>query len=289
MGKMERAEIPELERRLIINLYWNQKAKIMVGKENSREFRIERGVRQGCIISPILFNLYSEYMIQEALGKLEGISVNGVNINNIRYADDAVLIADSLKKLQKMIDSVNEACKAYAMAINVKKTKVMVISQKGNAQCKVLLNQVELEQVKRYKYLGSWISEDLKCGEELISRIEMAKAASWKNEELLRKNFSTQTKLMIINCYIFSVLNYGAECWTWNREMKKRVDAFEMWYYRRMLKISWKEKVSNIEVLKRVDTKLHFGIDMWKRKLSFTRHVLRGSGTWRQPPTGVGR
>ena len=63
------------------------------------------------------------------------------------------------------------------MEINVKKTKVMVISQKGNVQCKVRLNQVELEQVKRYKYLGSWISEDLKCGEELISRIVMAKAA----------------------------------------------------------------------------------------------------------------
>ena len=79
---LERAEIPELERRLIINLYWDQKAKIRVGKENSREFRIERGVRQGCIISPILFNLYTEYMIQEALGELEGISVNGVNINS---------------------------------------------------------------------------------------------------------------------------------------------------------------------------------------------------------------
>ena len=60
-----------------------------------------------------------------------------------------------------MIDSVNEACKAFAMEVNVKKTKVMVISQKGNVQCKVILNRVELEQVKRYKYLGSWISEDL--------------------------------------------------------------------------------------------------------------------------------
>ena len=70
-------------------------------------------------------------MIQEALGKLEGVIVNGININNIRYAYDAVLIADSLKELQKMLDYVNEACKAYAMEINDKKTKVMVISQKA--------------------------------------------------------------------------------------------------------------------------------------------------------------
>ena len=61
--------------------------------------------------------------------------------------------------------------------------------------------------------------------------------------------------------------------------MKKRVDAFEMWCYnRRMLKINWTEKVSNIEVLKRVDTELHFVRDMWKRKLTFAGHVLRGSG-----------
>ena len=78
---------------------------------------------------------------------------------------------------------------AYAMEINVKKTKVMVVSQEGNVQCKVVLNRAELEQVKRYKYLGSWISEDLKCGEELISRIGLAKAAFWKNKELLRRNF----------------------------------------------------------------------------------------------------
>ena len=65
---------------------------------------------------------------------------------------------------------------------------------------------------------------------------------------------------------------------TWNTEMKKRVDAFEMWCYRRMLKISWKEKVSNIEVLKRVDAGLHFVGDMWRGGLTFAGHVLGGSG-----------
>ena len=125
-------------------------------------------------------------MIQDALGKLEGISVKEININNISL----------LKKLQKIIDSVNKACKAYEMEINVKETKVMV-------QCKVLLIQAE-----RY---NTWVAGDLKCGEEFISRIGLA---FWKNKELLRR---------IINCYIFSVLNYGVEYWTWSMELKKRV------------------------------------------------------------------
>ena len=102
---MEKAGIPELERRLIINLYWNQHASVKVEGENSRAFSIRRGVRQGCIISPILFNLYSEFMIREALEGLKGIQFGGQNITNLRYADDAVLIADSRRILQRMLKS----------------------------------------------------------------------------------------------------------------------------------------------------------------------------------------
>ena len=108
-------------------------------------------------------------MIQDALGKLEGISVKEININNISL----------LKKLQKMIDSVNKACKAYEMEINVKETKVMV-------QCKVLLIQAE-----RY---STWVAGDLKCGEEFISRIGLA---FWKKKGAVEENH----KLLYLFCF----------------------------------------------------------------------------------------
>ena len=125
---MEKAGIPELERRLIINLYWKQQAAVRWDNEISRYVNIKSGVRQGCIISPILFNLYSEFMIAEALEHEDGIKFNGINVTNLRYADDAVLVANSRKKLQKMLDKLNIACKIYGMALNVKKTKVMIVS-----------------------------------------------------------------------------------------------------------------------------------------------------------------
>ena len=99
MEVIEKAGVPEMERRLIINLYWRQHAAVKWDDEISKEVRVERGVRQGCVISPLHFNLYSEYMIKEAMENVEGIKFNGINITDLRYADDAVLIADKRKNM----------------------------------------------------------------------------------------------------------------------------------------------------------------------------------------------
>ena len=200
---MEKAGIPELERRLIINLYWNQKAAVRWDSDITRNVNINRGVRQGCILSPILFNLYSEFMISEALEEEEGVKLNGVNINNLRYADDAALVAYSKTNLQNMLDKLKETGKKYGMSINVKKTKVMVVSKAGKIQCQITLDNNVLEQVSQYKYLGSWITEDARCDTEIKARIAMAKQAFWNNKELMRGNIRMKTKLRILNCYVF--------------------------------------------------------------------------------------
>lgn len=277
---MEWAGVPELERRLIINLYWRQHAAVRWDDEVSRNITVERGVRQGCVISPLLFNLYSEFMIKEAMEDVEGVQFNGNNITNLRYADDAVLVADKRWKMQKMIDRLNETCKAYGMEINVKKTKVMIMNgtkkPKDRQRC-ITLNNVPLEQVSRFKYLGSWITEDARCEVDIKARVGMAKAAFWQNKELMRGNIRFSTKLKILNCYVFSILNYGCESWSWNKITRRKVNAFETWCYRRMLKISWMDKITNEKVLKRMQTKLHFVEDMMKRKMRYAGHVLRGS------------
>ena len=93
----------------------------------------------------------------------------------------------------------------------------------------------------------------------------------------MRRNIRFSTKMKILNCYVFSILNYGCESWTWNKAMRKKVNAFEFWCYRRILKISWRDKVKNEEILKRLQKRLHFVEDMMKRKLRYAGHVLRGS------------
>ena len=84
-------------------------------------------------------------------------------------------------------------------------------------------------------------------------------------------------KKMIIDCYMFSVFNYGCESWTWNKATVKKINAFEMWCCRRLLKISWKDRITNIEVLRRMHTSLHFIDNMKRQKLEYAGHVMRGS------------
>src|SRR6267154_1392335 len=94
----------------------------------------------------------------------------------------------------------------------------------------------------------------------------------------MRRNIRLITKMKILNCYVFSILSYGCESWTWNKAIRKKVIAFEMWCYRRMLTISWKDKVKHGKVLRRLQTKYHFVKDMiFKRKMKYAEHVLSGS------------
>src|SRR3989442_1253409 len=144
-------------------------------------------------------------------------------------------MAEKRKKMQKMIHKLSTTCKAYGMEINVKKTKVMIVN--GTAKPKglqrsITLNSVPLEQVSRFKYLGSWITEDARSDEDIRASVGMAKAAFWQNKELMRSNIRLSTKMKILNCYVFSVLDYGCESWTWNSPMRMKVNAFERWCYR---------------------------------------------------------
>ena len=94
-------------------------------------------MRQGCSLSPILFNLYSEYLIREALQQYEGITIGGERLNNIRYADDTVLIADSKEKLQEMVNRMCEICRRYSMELNAKKTKIMHVTEREKEELSI--------------------------------------------------------------------------------------------------------------------------------------------------------
>ena len=154
---LEKYDIPQEEIRLISDLHWKTIAVVRTTNGESRGFKIKKGVRQGCILSPILFNMYSEELIREALDDTRGKKVNSVTITNNRYADDTIIIAETEDDLQLMITRLNETCKIYGMELNAKKTKVIVIEKYPGTKIQITSGKFVSEQVKSYCYLGSQI------------------------------------------------------------------------------------------------------------------------------------
>ena len=119
--------IPDHLTCLLRNLYAGQEAPIRTGHGPTDWFQIGKGVLQGCILSPCLFNLYAEYIMRDAgLDEAQaGIKIAGRNINNIRYADDTTLMAESEEELKSLLMKVKEESETVSLKLNIQKTKIM--------------------------------------------------------------------------------------------------------------------------------------------------------------------
>ncbi|KAG1659484.1 Leucine-rich repeat-containing G-protein coupled receptor 5 [Nymphon striatum] len=245
------------------------------------EFNIKKGVRQGCILSPSLFNLYTEKIFRE-VDDMQGIVVGGVNINNLRYADDTVLIADSAAQLQELINAVNGSGRPYGMTMNVEKTKSMVISKVLPVPIiNIMLETEAIKQTLSMVYIGHMVTEDGKNSIEIKRRIAIAKDAFNNMANILTsRNLKMETKKRLVKCYIWSTLLYGAE--TLTKIMMTKIEAFEMWIYRRMLKISYTEHRTNEFVLRKIEAKRGWSAEITPRSANIIKEI--GDNTWSTLP-----
>ena len=136
------------------------------------------------------------------------------------------------------MDNRNKVTREIGMKINVKKTKVMCVSCKGNNKLKIYVDGQQVEQVSQFRYLGSLISEDGYCMKEIWSRIEMEKKVLMEKNKLFIGKMNLELKKRIMKCLVWSVALYAAETWTLT-QTDRRLEAFEMWIWRKMEKISW--------------------------------------------------
>ena len=266
--------------RIIQNLYWHQEAEVRVGGDQKTEsFRVMRGVRQGCVLSPLLFNMYLEKVFSIAMeGEEIGIPVNGKRISNLRYADDSAIITESMADMQRIVEKISNTGQEYGVRINVGKTKLMFVGR-GQAALNdnLIINQETVEKVTRFKYLGSTINAELDDDEEIKIRCGIARTTFRKMEKaLLHRSFPLDIRLRVVKCYIWSVLLYGVETWSLKVRSMNRLEAFEMWTLRRMLRIPWTDRISNAEVLERAETDRELLRNVKRRKTGYLGHFLRG-------------
>ena len=231
---LQQLNIDGKDLRIIKTIYWEQKAAVRVEEERSNFQNIKRGVRQGCVLSPDLFSLYSE-MIMRQIEEIEGLKIGGHNINNIRYADDTVLTADSEEELQELLNKVVEESENKGLELNSKKTESMIITRKTSIpKCEIKIKENTIKQANSFKYLGTQITSDGRNHQEIKSRIAQAKASFQQMKSIMTNiKMSIVVRKRILEAFIEPVLLYGCEAWTIDERMKRSLETTEMWFLRR--------------------------------------------------------
>ena len=250
-------------------------------EDHEREAAIAKGVRQGCSLSPLLFNLYIEQALKEIKERFgKGVTIQGEEIKTLRFADDIVIISESVDDLEELLNGMDNVLRnEYKMNINRNKTQVMECSRiKTGDAGMVQLGKDSLKEVNEFCYLGSRITSDGRSKTDIKCRLAQARKAFVRKRNLLTSNISLGIRKTFLKVFVWSVALYGCETWTISSTEKKRIEAFEMWCYRRMLKIRWVDRITNEEVLRRMDENRTLWKTLTRRRDRLVGHVLRHQG-----------
>ena len=150
------------------------------------------------------------------------------------------------------------------------------MSRKPSNRTNIEIDGKDLEQVEQFKYLGQQITEDGRSVNEIRTRIRTAKTCFTSMSSILTtKHIPFKLRLRLAKCYVYSVLLYGLETWTLNRNLEKKIEAFEMWIFRRLGKISWTAKKTNEEVCAMLNVQPTLLKTIQSRKLKYFGHIKR--------------
>ena len=167
--------------------------------------QIGKGVRQGCILSPCLFNLYEEYIMRNSgLEEAQaGIKISGRNINNLRYADDTTLMAESEEELKSLLMKVKEESQKVGLKLNIQKTKIM-------ASGPITSWEKDGETVSDFIFLGSKITEGGDCSYEIKRRLLLWRKVMTNLDSLFKsRDITLPTKVRLVRAMVFPVVIYG--------------------------------------------------------------------------------
>uniref|UniRef100_A0A8D2L4Q6 Reverse transcriptase domain-containing protein n=1 Tax=Varanus komodoensis TaxID=61221 RepID=A0A8D2L4Q6_VARKO len=259
---------------LLRNLYAGQETTVRTGHRTTDCFKIEKGVQQGCILPPCLFNLYAEHIMgKEELDEAPvGIKIAGRNINSLRYADDSTLMAESGKELKSLLMQEKEESTKVGLKLNIKKTKIMAPGPLTSWQ----IDGEEMEVVTDFIFLGFKITADGDCSQAIKRHLLLGRKVMANLDSILKsRDITLPTKVRIVKAMVFPVAMYGCESWTIRKAERKRIEAFELWCWRRLLRVPWTTRRSNRSVLGEINPDCSLEVQILKMKLKYFGHLVR--------------
>ena len=193
----------------------------------------------------------------------------GRNINNLRYADDTTLMAKSKKELKTPDEGEKESEKA-GLKLSIKKTRIMASGPITSWQ----IDGKTMKTVPDFIFLGSKMTVDSDCSHEVKRRLLLGRKAMINLESILKsRDITLPVKVLIVKTVVFPVVMYGCENWTL-KKAEPRIDAFEMWCWRRLLRVPWTARRSNQSILKEINPEYSLEGLMLKLKLQYFGHMM---------------
>ena len=207
---LKEMEIPEHLICLLRNLYVGQETTVRTGHGTTDGFLIGKGVRQGCILSPCLFNLYAEYFMRNAgLEEAQaGIKIAERNINNFRYADDTTLMAESEDELKSLLMKVKVESEKVGLKFNIQKMKIMASSPTTSWE----IDGETFETVSDFIFLGSKITTDGDCSCEIKRCLLLGRKVMTNLDSIFKsRDITLPSKVRLVKAMDFPVVMYGCE------------------------------------------------------------------------------
>ena len=210
---LEEKGIPDHLSCLLRNLHVGQEATVRIGHGTMDWFQIGKGVHQGCILSACLFNLYAEYIMRNArLDEAQaGIKITGRNVNNLRYAGDTTLMAESEEELKSLLMKVKEESEKAGLQFNIQKMKIMASGPITSWQ----IDGETMETVTDFIFLGYKITIYFNCSHEIKRHLLLRRKAMTNLDSTLKsRDITLPTKVCLVKAMVFPVVIYGCESWT---------------------------------------------------------------------------
>ena len=178
-----------------------------------------------------------------------GIKIARRNINNLRYADNTTLMTESKKELKSLWMKVKEESEKVGLKLNIQKTKIMASGPTTSGQ----MDGETMETVADFIFLGSKITADSDCSHEIKKLLLLGRKVMTNLDNILKsKDITLSTKVCLVKVMVFPVVMYGCESWNVKKSEHRRIDAFELWCWRRLLRVPWTARRSNQSILKEI-------------------------------------
>ena len=215
------------------NLHAGQEATVKIGHGTTDWFQTGKGVCQGCILSPCLFNLHAEYIMRNAgLDEAQaGIKFAWRNIYNLRYAD-TTLMAESEEELKSLLMKLKEESEKFGLKLNIQKMKIIASGPITSWQ----IDGETMETVRDFIFfLDSKITANGDCNHEIQRHLLFGKQVMTNLDSIVKsRDIALPTKVHLVKAMVFPVVMYGCESWTVKKAEHQRIDAFELWCWRRL-------------------------------------------------------